>query len=341
MISSSSYYGLKCFKFDEDYTVLKDRDVLKNESLYPVVGAPTPYKYDLTDVVDQDDFTYRNKQSRDVNGIYFSDLFGNLYFYGVNETVAPVFSFPQPSSPDSTVNMESAIKVFGKPAVMLTEDIKADRRNVWVFFGTGDAVRPMHAQNDNVIVGIRHYGYGISSPSQSEADSYVASSDFNGFFDSMVYNSVNGEDYLLTEIDDMPTPSTKGWYVKLPDNHMMVGSILQYDGILYFTTFKRYQQGSGGVNPCVAPGSGESFLWALYAKNGMPVSENNLFPESNDRIWAKVGDDMASEPVLMVDKNGKARIVVGKGNEGEVAVYDAIRNPAKIPKAKILWWNVY
>ncbi len=303
----------------------------------PVVGSPLFFNSKI-DLTTQNDYNYIIAPKKNVDSLYFVDMFGELFYMNSNSSsVYSVIKIPQPAALTVMKNTED-LNVFTKPAVLLRD--KGGKREIWPYIATGDATRPITGIKGNVVVGIKH----IKDSDKNEgitnfADFYNATADT--IFDALK-SAKDIDEICAFDAKGCGSSSPKGWYFKLGDNESVVSNIVAYGKTLFFTVFNFDPAANINATDCnVTINPGHSYLYAINAFNGGPAG---AFADgiTSNRIMQDLGEGLASEPVLGVDDKGNARLYITKGT-GNLDVVDI--PPAgvisSIPNATILWWKIY
>jgi len=324
--------------------------VIENDSLYPVTAPPAPYLFDI-DPYDEDNLERYYDDIVEADSIYLVDIVGNLYMHfdttgsGDFET-KHVLELPQDKS---SVDNEEILKSLSGPMVKIRNDpSESGKRQVWVYYGTGDLTRPLTVQVDNnKIIGMIHYRYESENPNQSEASSFTKmtlnGTDFYDATNDKNFDTINPDEFNVKEVSDseLGGDGTVGWYINLPDRTMLVGEPIFYNNRVYFTTYTINEPDAApSGNLCEHPGSGYSQVWEVNAFNGRPVGDNTIDTSNNDdRIVANAGTDISFAPILIKNEDN-VMLIIGSP-DGYIDVLDIEDEDFSTIGIKLLWWKIY
>jgi len=190
-------------------------------------------------------------------------------------------------------------------------------------------------KKNNIVMGIRHFKYKSSDSAASDpAVSFPAEITAADLVERFSPTDSEFDDSRKNE--KLPS-GKKGWYFKLPEDTVMIGSPVFYKQYLYFTTYTKTEKPGAGPSTCALQSKtvGHSYLWVVNAYNGLPIIEMGVTvteffkPASNSehadsnyswfkdhRIRAYLGHGVASQPVLVEDGDEDKLIVGTPGTKG-------------------------
>ncbi len=122
---------------------------LITQDQFPVVGKLYGFKWDNdeTKFVDKDVSTFAS--SFETNMLYYADIIGNVFFKKDNGMIDKLLSLNTLSGQKLSTNADgiinkNALKIFGsvKPVIRGKSTDAEQDREVWIFYGSGDPVRP-------------------------------------------------------------------------------------------------------------------------------------------------------------------------------------------------------
>lgn len=250
-----------------------------------------------------------------VDRVYIGDLGGQMWVFNVSFNPITKKSNSQWSAKRLT---EPPASVAEKHPVYYQAAIALDEyRKPWVYYGTGDRENPTDTTNPAEFF-------------------YAVRDDDDGAYPRR-------ENQELQEISSVntfvPNPSKKGWYLILERSSQLVEKVLAkpvvFNNIVYFTTYAYRGKATG----CSV--EGDARLYQLYYKTGggaLDVDElADLQGPPSAQRYVKIGYGVPSNPVISVNTQGKASIVIGT-TSGQVFSKEAFSGG--IGRALLYWREV-
>lgn len=169
----------------------------------------------------------------------------------------------------------------------------------------------------NKVIALKHFSYKSSNLTPNPAKISAAE-----------LEDMSKEKKYTPESKKPIDAASRGWFIDLPPETMLVGNPVYCDDGLYFVTYTKATYSDNVTvekNICKNDANlGWSHLWQVNAWNGKPVRENVWFKD--ERIWMYLGKGIASQPIV---ENNCERIIVGAPGDPDGGDDDPFKTPDK------------